>query len=187
MAAGGVRQARSDPEVSVDTTFSRFRWVLAILDANDSDTNGGDMSDRLEREIEEILDKFEQFPGPAERQKRARRRLLRRFGSAIAAQQRAIASQLGRISVSQIMLASLLIVFGALFFRRLGPMVQWVLWAGVALFVASFAIMLFSRRPPSRRRRPERWRGRAIEPAPQQYPTLLEQIKVWWLRRRRRH
>lgn len=142
------------------------------------------MSDRLEREIEEILDKIEQFPSPESRRARARRQFFRRIGSSIAERQRAFASQLGRISMSQVMLASFLLILGALFFRRFGIVSEWLLWGGVILFVVSFAILVFSRRTPSAATE-ERWRGRPIQHT-QRYPTLAERIRMWWRRRARR-
>jgi len=144
------------------------------------------MSDRLEREIEEILDKIEQFPSPESRRARARRQFFKRIGNGIAERQRAFASQLGRISMSQVMLASFVMILGALFFRRFGVVSQWLLWAGVILFVVSFAILVFSRRSsPSAASSQERWRGRPIR-STQQYPTLAERVRVWWRRRRMR-
>ena len=94
-----------------------------------------DDSDRLEREIEEILNKIEHFPDAETRRTRARKRALRTLGSAIAERQRAVARALGRIAVSQVMLVAFLMILAAFFFRA-GPMI-WVLYAGIMLLSAA--------------------------------------------------
>ena len=144
------------------------------------------MTDRLEREIEEILDKIDKFPSPESRRARARKQAIRRFGGAIAERQRAFASKLGRIQMSQVMLASFLLILGALFFRRLGPASQWMLYAGIILFVTSFAVLMLTRRSsPSGASSQERWRGRPVRPS-QQSATLAERVQMWWRQRSRR-
>ncbi len=146
------------------------------------------MSDRLEREIEEILDKIEHFPTPESRRARARKRYFRRLGAAIGERQRALASQLGRISISQVLLISFLMILGSLFLRRaLGPASTWILVAGVILFVTSFAIMVFSRGSGGGggSNSSQRWRGREIQTGyPQDSP--LARLRRWWDGRRAR-
>ncbi len=142
-----------------------------------------DDSDRLEREIEEILSKIEHFPDAETRRTRARRRALRGFGSAIADRQRAIAKSLGRISIGQVMLISFLMILGAFFLRGVGPM-SWLLYAGVILFVSSFTIMMFTRGSGGSSVE-QRWRGREIS-----YSTrgssLAQRVRRWWASRRTR-
>jgi hypothetical protein len=136
------------------------------------------MSDRLEREIEEILDKIEQFPAPETRRARARRRWLRRVGGAISDRQRSVMRELSRISISQVMLTSFLMILGSFFFRRFSPLLMsWALYAGVVLFISSFAIMMFGRR--STRSVEGRWRGREVA---YEYtrPSLTQRVKRWW-------
>ncbi len=135
------------------------------------------MSDRLEREIEEIFDKIEDFPSPETRRARARKRAVRRFGSASADRQRAVARQLGRISIGQVMLISFLMILGSFFFRRFfsPALMQYVLLAGVILFVSSLAIMFFNRGNPAVQ---QKWRGREVTYHPQ--PTLAERLRDWW-------
>jgi len=145
------------------------------------------MTDRLEREIEEILDKIEQFPSPESRRARARKQAVRRFGGAIAERQRAVASKLGRISMSQVMLVSFLLILGYFFFGRYSPLLmRWVLYAGIILFVTSFTILMLTRRSsPGAVSAQERWRGRPIRPA-DQGPTLAARLRAWWRRRQMR-
>ncbi len=135
------------------------------------------MSDRLEREIEEIFDKIEDFPKLETRRARARKRAVRRFGAAIAGRQRAFARQLGRISIGQVMLISFLMILSSFFFRRFfsPALMQYVLLAGVILFVSSLAIMFFNRgNPPVQ----QKWRGREVTYRPQS--TLAERLRTWW-------
>ncbi len=138
--------------------------------------------DKLEREIEEILSKIEQFPKPESRRAMARKRALRRFGDSIAARQRAVMRELGRISVSQLMLLSFIMIVGSFFFRRVNPLaMQWVLYAGIVLFVSSFAIMVFTRSPG--RGSEQRWRGRSLE---YRTPSLLDRMRRWYSERQGR-
>ena len=131
--------------------------------------------DRLEREINEILDKIEQFPTPEKRRNRAVKRQLRRFGEAVSLRQRAFARELSRISLSQLILLSFLLILGSFFFRGFG-IGQWVLFAGVALLIASVALALFGggRRgaPPA-----QQWRGRTISYQPD---GLAKRLRRWF-------
>jgi hypothetical protein len=141
------------------------------------------MSDRLEREIEEILGKIDQFPAPETRRARARKRAIRRLGSAIADRQRAFMRELSRVSISQVMLASFLMILGSFFFRRFSPLfMQWVLYAGIVLFISSFAILMFSRGSAGSSTQ-TRWRGREITYQPAG-PSLGQRLRHW-LRSRR--
>ena len=140
-------------------------------------------SNRLEREIEEILGKIEQFPDAESRRRRWMNRLLRRIGPVIAERQRAVARALARFSMAQVMLLSFLLILGSLFFRRVMPgMMAWVMYAGIVLFVTSFAFMLFGGRGASSPQ--PRWRGRAIRA--ESSPALRQRLKYWWKARTRR-
>lgn len=144
-------------------------------------------NDRLEREINEILGKIEQFPDPGTRAKRTRRRNLNRVTGRIVEVQRRVARNLGRISVSQLMLVSFLMILFAFFFRGRGvpPTVSsWLLLAGVVLFVSTFAVSIFGPRGARGGRVEQRWRGRTIE-----YRTgtsLSDRVRRWWASRSRR-
>ncbi len=142
------------------------------------------MSDRLEREIEEILDKIEHFPTPESRRARARKRFFRQLGSSIGRRQRAVATQLGRISISQVLLISFLMILGSFFFRRFNPVLMpWLLYAGIILFVTSFAILMFTRGQATSSQ--QRWRGREIEAGYRQ-PSPIDRLRRWWDTRRTR-
>lgn len=137
--------------------------------------------DRLEREINEILDKIEQFPTPESRRARARKRFFRRLANSVSEAQRAVVRQLARISISQVMLLSLALIAGAFFLKRANPMVMnWVLLAGVVLFVSSFAILVFTRGGGSSQT--GYWRGREINYRSQ---PLSARLRRWLAERRR--
>lgn len=139
-----------------------------------------DDKDRLEREINEILDKIEQFPTPERRRNRAVKRNIRRVGDVVSARQRAIARELSRVSISQLLLVSFLLILGSFFFRGFG-LGTWVLFAGVALLVASGALLIFGggRRTP----RTQQWRGRTIS---YRSDGLVGRIRRWFAARKQR-
>ena len=141
-----------------------------------------DDSDRLEREINEILDKIEQFPTPERRRIRALRRQLRRIGDAVSTRQRAVARELSRISLSQLILLSFLLILGSFFLSRAGgPVGQWLLIAGVVLLVTSLGLMLFAggRRGGGTRQ----WRGRTIS---YESESLAHRLRRWFASRKTR-
>lgn len=150
--------------------------------------------DRLEREIEEILGKIENFPGPEAR--RARKPLGRPVGDAVAKRRQAVARELSRVSISQVMLFSFLLILGSFFFRQAGVVAVWALYGGVILFVVSFAIMMFGNRGRLSGRQETVWRGRNISygasarPSARGHvagqratPTLLTHLRRWWAHR----
>ena len=140
-------------------------------------------SNRLEREIEEILGKIEQFPDASERRKRSRGRVVQQVATAISDRQRAIARELSRFSMSQVMLASFLLILGSLFFRQVAPLIMaWVLYAGIVLFVTSFAFMVFGR-GSSTGSKQQLWRGRPIHTT--SGPSLSQRLRSWWETRTR--
>ena len=138
--------------------------------------------DRLQREIEEILGRIEQLPPPESRAKRAVRRTLRRAGLAFSERQRAFTRKLSRVSLSQMILLSFAMILGAFFFRRLSPLaMDWLMYAGVILFVVSFTMLMFGRRGASTAE--TKWRGRTIEYRAVRLPsgpTLLQRARRWW-------
>ena len=143
-------------------------------------------NDRLEREIEEILGKIEQFPDQQARAKRARRRNAGRITSAIAGWQQRVAREMGRMSVSQVMLLAFLMILFAFFFRGRGlpgPLATWILLGGVILFVSAFAVRVFAR-PGGGGGVEQRWRGRTIRY--ETGPTLSQRLRRWWAGRTRR-
>lgn len=149
--------------------------------------------DRLEREIEEILGKIENFPGPEAR--RARKPVMRPVSQAVARRRAAVVREVSRISVSQVMLFSFLLILGSFFFRQAGILAVWALYAGVVLFVVSFVIMMFGNRGRLSARQETVWRGRNVAYSTRRAPahgrlagrpvsaTLLVRLRRWWAAR----
>jgi hypothetical protein len=135
------------------------------------------MSDNIEREIEELLSQLDEFV-PEES---AARRMRRRSSNWAAGLNQAIASRLARISLGQIMLASLFLVLVALLFGRVNPLLaRWVIIAGLILFFTSFFLSLRLGRGRSVRKR---WRGQVIDLS---RPSPIDQARSWLRARLRR-
>lgn len=131
------------------------------------------MSNRLQREIEEILSKVEGVPPPA-----PRRRLKLRWGQRLHDLLRAVPTFLSHISVGQLMLTAIAIIIIAYVFRFGNPVLaRYIIIAGIALFAAS--LLLSFRR--SNTTYQKRWRGQLID---DRGPSLAERLRMWWLRRK---
>ncbi len=133
--------------------------------------------DKIQREIEEILNRLDEFV-PDER---TPSRMRQRSSEATGAFTRAILGPLGRISLGQVMLGSLALIVFAFFAMRINPLFgTWIVIAGVILFLTSFALSFFSRgSPPTVEKR---WRGRPIE---LNEPSLGDRLRAWLLAKRR--
>lgn len=138
--------------------------------------------DRLEREIQEILDKIEQLPAPKRRRASGLQRSLRRIGDGVSAWQRTVVQELSRISLSQLVLLSFLLILGAFLIRGIGPLGTWLMIAGVVLLVASLALMIFGSGGGARART-QQWRGRTIS---YNRDGLAQRIRRWFSNRSRR-
>lgn len=145
----------------------------------------GEPSDRLQREIDEILSNIERFPDAAQRKRRARQRTADDLLARISARQREWSRSLGRVSLSQLMLLSFLLILGSFFFRSLVPFAwPWAMYAGVILFVVSFGLMtLGGGRNPIAPAAKQYWRGREVE---YRSPTLSQRLRRWWGSKRSR-
>ncbi len=138
--------------------------------------------DRLEREIQEILDKIEQLPAPKRRRASGLQRSLRRIGDGVSAWQRTVVQELSRISLSQLVLLSFLLILAAFFIRGIGPLGSWLMIGGVVLLVASLALMVFGGGGGARART-QQWRGRTIS---YNRDGLAQRIRRWFSNRSRR-
>ena len=131
--------------------------------------------ERIQREIEEILNRLDEFVP----EQRATSR-VRRSSDAATAFGRAIMASLAGISLRQVMLTALaLIVLGVLTMRAY-PVGAWVLVAGVILFLTSFALSFFSRGSPPKVEK--RWRGQPME---LDEPSLGDRLRAWLQAKRR--
>lgn len=140
--------------------------------------------DRLEREINEILEKIDQFPTPEERRARATKKKFRNAGESLSGGMHGVLRELSRVSMSQLMLLAFLLILGSFFFRSLLPFVwPWAMYAGLVLFLTSFALMAFGgTHTPSTSREPKYWRGRQVS---YNADSLSQRIRRWWGRQRR--
>jgi hypothetical protein len=119
------------------------------------------MSSKLERDIEEVLAKVEQFPSKRPLGNRVRRRIAGLFSSA----GRLLAGiPKPRISVGQVLLLGIaVIVVAYVFGDAIGSpsLVRLLIGGGIVLFIGGF---IFSLRRQSAARAPEkRWRGQPME------------------------
>lgn len=139
------------------------------------------MPDKFEREIEDLLNRLDKFPsqGPAYRVRRA-------VAHRVLSLQRRIALRLARLSVSQIMLAGIALIFIGYFFRAGLPGIWYYLVIlGLILFFTSFVISLLGggRRSGSGR---IYWRGRPAASYYSDGPSLAARLRSWWRRRQGR-
>ncbi len=134
------------------------------------------MSDNLEREVEEILRKLDNFvpeEGPLTRTRR-------RVGQAASDFVRAVLVRLSSVSLGQVMLvAAIVVVVGFVFGRGNPLMARWVIIGGLILFFTAFVLSM--RGGASRDDR--LWRGRVINLSE---PGLADRLRAWVKRRYRR-
>lgn len=141
--------------------------------------------DRLEREINEILEKIDQFPTPAERTQRAPSKRASGARNAFSSRAHAIARELARVSLSQLMLLAFLLILGSLFLRGVPFAWPWLLYAGLVLFLTSFVLMALGGgrgAAGGRGGQQQYWRGRPVS-----YDSggLSSRMRRWWGRQRR--
>lgn len=133
--------------------------------------------DKIQREIEDILNRLDDFVP----EKSSSRPIRRRSSDAAAAFVRGVLGQISRISLSQVMLTALALILIAFFGMRVRlPFAFWILVAGLILFFTSFALSFASRGVSNSTEK--RWRGRSIE---LEGPTLAERLRAWFRSRRR--
>jgi hypothetical protein len=126
------------------------------------------MADRVEREIEEILKKIDDFVPDRGRQRREPRKVSSGFSNA----QGWFARRLAAISLNQVMLWSL-VLFVAAFFLRGIPGASWIMIGGLIVFATAFVLSL--RAPGGARRGPEkRWRGQPINDSGLGWPDRIK-------------
>ncbi len=130
--------------------------------------------DKIKREIEDILNKLDNFVPEESATEKARRR----SSGAIASVLRTILAPFTRISIQQVMLTALVIMVVGFLAMRVHPIYgRYVLIAGVILFLTSFALSFFSRSSdPPQSSSEKRWRGQPID---LDEPSLPNRIKAW--------
>ncbi len=115
------------------------------------------MSNRIEREVEELLDKLEKFP--------PKRPLSARIGDAVTAPFRAVGRALGgitlpRITAGHVLLAGLIIIVAAYVLGGTQDLSRWIIALGFVLFVGAF---IFSLRRQSSGPQEKYWRDKPID------------------------
>ena len=129
--------------------------------------------DKLQREIEDILNRLDDFV-PEEG---VTSRVRRRSSSAASGFGRAVLGPLARISLRQVMLTALALTVLSFFFMKVEPdFARWMLIAGLILFFTSFALSFFVRSGPARVET-RYWRDRPIE---LEQPTFSDRLRAWW-------
>ena len=133
--------------------------------------------DKIQREIEDILNRLDAFvpeEGVASRMRRRSSGAANSFG-------RAIIAPLARISLRQVMLTALILVVVGFIGMRVNPLFgRWLLIGGVILFLTSFALSFFSRSSPPITEK--RWRGQPME---LREPGLSDRLRSWLQSKRR--
>jgi hypothetical protein len=145
----------------------------------------GKESDKVQREIEEILDKLDNFV-PEERfveKIRARRKRERATNGPGAIDR--LWSRLSRITLGHLMLAGLACFIIALIFGgALGALATWLWVAGLLLTVGAFAMSVITggggRQTIGTGRVQKQWRGRTIEYGE---PSAMDRLRGWFRRR----
>lgn len=131
----------------------------------------------MEREIDEILRRFEQYAAKRRRSGRWRRQVMTWFSQALDW----LSVRLSHISLGQLMIASFLIICVAYFFRWMNPvLMRWVIIGGLVLFLTAFVFSLRRGRTPIRYER--RWRGQRMD---YDQPSFTDRVRAWFDRNRR--
>lgn len=145
--------------------------------------------DKVQREIEELLERLDNFV-PEERlaaKIRSRRKQSRRAEPAGPGQLDRLGKRLSRITLGQVMLVGLgCMLIGWLFGGPLGPWSFWVTLTGIVLTVGAFVISLINgggSRATIGGRVQKRWRGQVIEYGD---PSPMDRVRGWFRRRGRR-
>jgi hypothetical protein len=153
------------------------------------------MPDKVQREIEELLDKLDNFV-PEERftsKMRDRKRQERAAQSGPSIGERA-SRMFSRVTVGHMMLAGIALLLVAVFLDGpLGGATRWVFIAAIVLVVASFVLSIRNRgmgsRTPIMKSRPGRtqkmWRGQVIEYGNNEEPRRFDRLKGMFRRKDR--
>jgi hypothetical protein len=140
-------------------------------------------SDKVQREIEELLDKLDNFVPEERLVSKIRKRRKVEAGPNIFERGW---KRVTRISLGHAMLAGLALLLIGTFLRGpLGPAAGPVMILGIALAVGAFLLSVIggdSRRTIAGGRAEKRWRGQVIDYSE---PSAASRLKDWFLRRRR--
>lgn len=141
--------------------------------------------DRIHREIEELLDRLDNFVPEDRLATKIRNRARRRDSDTPGALAR-IRARISRVSLGQLMLAGFVLIIAAYFLKGpLGDLTPWLI--GLGLVMAGGAFVLSIVRGGGSRTLggsvEKRWRGQVIEYSTG--PSAANRIRNWFRRRRR--
>ena len=133
--------------------------------------------DKIQREIEDILNRLDNFVPEESVTSRVRRRSSGAAGSFL----RAVLAPIAGISLRQVMLAALVLVLVGFIGMRVNPMIgRWALIGGVILFLTTLGLSIFHKpAPPATGKR---WRGQPMHLAE---PTLGDRLRAWLQNKKR--
>lgn len=142
--------------------------------------------DKVQREIEELLDRLDNFVPEDRLASKIRKRQRAESGPGLIER---TWKRVSRVSLGQAMLAGLALIFiaWALGSRMglLGPFTNPLMILGVVLLIGAFVLSVVngdSRRTISGGRQEKRWRGQVIDYSE---PSTASRIRDWFRRRRR--
>jgi hypothetical protein len=136
--------------------------------------------DKIKREIEDILNKLDDFVPEESTTERVRRTSSNAASSVV----KGLLAPFAKISIQQLMLTALIIIVVGFFAMRVYPAGRYMLVGGVILFLTAFALSFFNRSGGTPQPSTEkRWRGQPID---LREPTLAERIRDWIKGRNRR-
>lgn len=134
------------------------------------------MPNRIEREIEEILTRLDEFVPNEPRAHRARRR-IDRWWSGLRGW---FGSRGGGFTGGHAVLVAALVLVAAFFLQTVAPaLARYATWAALTVI---FLAIFFSIRPRRGRSRQRYWRGQPID---LRRPGPMTQLRMWWRRRNR--
>jgi hypothetical protein len=132
--------------------------------------------DKVQREIEELLNRLDEFVPEkgAPRKERKTSYVASNVGDGLLA-------QIGNISLKHVMLAAFALVIIAFLTMPVAPVLgRWVAIAGLILFATAFVLSFFNR--PSAPKGERRWRGEVMD---LESPSLGERLRAWFDSKRR--
>lgn len=138
------------------------------------------MPDRIEREIEDILNKLDDFVPEKGQQPIPFK--PRPKPSPMSRTQGWFGQRLARVSLNQIMLYALIAVLAAFFLRAL-PFASWVMIGALIVLATAFVMSMRqggrggSKRLGSSPSTQKRWRGQPIDDSPPPGPSFFDRLK----------
>ena len=126
------------------------------------------MSEKYQKEIEDLLDNISSFP-----QRRAKKRQQGLFSAVLSGVGKFLGGRGWSISPGRIMLGAVILLLMAWWFTTMLPGIAGlVAWVAVILFILGYALFFINPRSSYEKR----WRGEPLEQSP----------SPWWARFRRR-